>query len=80
MSSSRLQKFVKPLENNIPIKKASSEMDDFWEDCIDTTKLNENENKKKDRPNSNNSDENPEDYITCIFLNPSTDIVQILIF
>jgi hypothetical protein len=65
--SSRLEKFGKPMEINLE-KKVSNETDDFWEDCIDTLKLNEFENKKADNslPSSNNPDEAPEDYITCI--------------
>lgn len=70
-SSSRLQKFVKPLEIKAQ-KKVSSDMDDFWEDCIGTPKLIENEIKRANTNNNNNSanknpDEIPEEYITCKF-------------
>ncbi len=73
-SLSRLQKFVKPLEIKSQTK-VSSDMDDFWKDCFDTPKINENEIKRTTiitTNNNNNSaqnispDKNPEEYITCI--------------
>ena len=63
--SSRLEKFVKPLENKSSQKKVASDMDDFWDDCIDPTKLTENENKKNNNQQNTNRDENSDDYITC---------------
>lgn len=68
MSSSRLEKFVKPMENSIQ-KKVSNEIDEFWEDCIDSPKIKEDANKKLNinSANSNNPEEVPEEYITCNF-------------
>lgn len=62
MSNTRLENFALSTQNKSYQKKISSEMDDFWDDCIDLNKLNEPQSKK-----INNPEELPEDYITCKF-------------
>jgi len=64
MSQPELENFVKPLDNKNLDKKVIDKIDNFWEDCIESPKLKES--KKKLFSNSNNADEDPEDYITCI--------------
>jgi len=66
MSTSFLEENSKSQENNFYQKKLTNEMDNFWDDCIDPLKLNDNEDKKNNNvQKSNKTDEDPEDYITC---------------
>ena len=78
MSEEHIESLIKTMEiSNTNTKKVgvAGDMDDFWDDCLDSKNHNQRNNNNKNQNNlskkfnkinnENEEDLPPEDYITC---------------
>ena len=70
MSEEYIETFVKTVEITTMKKPVAGDMEDFWDDCLDSKQINQS-NKKQNPSNKKinlDDDDLPDDYITCKYI------------